>query len=99
MDSIEELMMLHFMTPEVLSQTLAKPEYTEADAYEDNPNIKGRVAQSLSVYRENVRVKLIDLKSRMAAIGDKTDPVFKKLRKRYYALEDRLNRRTAKANF
>ena len=90
---------LHFMRPEVLSQTLAKPIDTAADARENNPNIRGRVAYSLPVYKENTRVKMIDLKSRMTAIGDKTDPEWQKLRKQTLALQDRLNRRLATANF
>ena len=67
---------LYFMRPDVLSQTLAKPLDAEADVRENNPNIRGRVAYSLPVYKENTRVKMHDLKSRMAAIGDKTDPVW-----------------------
>ena len=90
---------LQFMRPEVLSQTLAKPLDAEADVREKNPNIRGRVAYSLPVYKENTRVKMHDLKSRMAAIGDKTDPVWQKLRKQTLALQDRLNRRMATANF
>ena len=93
---------LHFMRPEVLSQTLAKPLDTEADARESNQKfrgLRGRVAYSLPVYMENTRLKMIDLKSRMAAIEDKTDPVLLKLRKQTIALQDRLNRRLATANF
>ena len=87
------------MRPEVLSQTLAKPVETGDEVRENNPNIRGRVAYSLPVYKENTRVKMHSLKSRMEAIGDKSDPVWLQLRKQTLALEDRLRRRLATANF
>ena len=48
-----------FPTSADLAKALSKPEVPEAQFYENNPNIKGRIAYSLAVYSENSRLKII----------------------------------------
>ena len=64
----------------MLNQTLAKPPECRV-VREYNPNIKGRLAYSLPVYKENTRVKILELEARMEAIGDRSNPEWLKLRK------------------
>ena len=90
---------LHFMQPEVLAETLAKPEETMEEARQHNPNIKGRIAYSYPVYEQNTRAKIEHLQARMDVIDNRSDRQWQRLRKQLLALKDRLQKRTKDETF
>ena len=87
------------MKPEVLSDTLTKPDRVDGRAYVANPRICGRVAYSLPVYTERANRKLLQLKVRMDAIECKIGGEWLRLRKQEIALRDRINRRNKQAYY
>ena len=78
--------------PEVLAETLRKPERVYNRAFKGIPKLHGRVAWSLPVYRAKVNEKLRSLRVDMAAVC-RQDPEWLRLRKQEIALLDRIDRR------
>jgi hypothetical protein len=69
------------LTKSSLKEALSKPYAKQISKSNKIDGRKGRTAYKLDTYKERTRAKVADLENRMAAITDKREPEWLRLRK------------------